>query len=405
MNKIKIYLLVFGAFACIFSPINVHALIAGNDVFGIDFRFNNPGARANGMGGAFIGLADDATAAYTNPAGLTVLTQPEISAEYKYGDYTNLVIDQMGETEYDDAVYDVSFLSFVYPQDNVTVALYRHKFLDMESKFLWHENDVSEVHINEVDVNIDAITLGAGLGLKLTDTFSLGLAVGFDTTNYRAFNTPIQNSDYKETVNDSDAQTHYTASMLWNPFGEFNLGLVYREGPEYMTRKLRYTDEAVPGDFVEEFDLENTLKVPDIYGLGLSYRFGGGFTCAFDVNYIEYSDLLDGLVLLDGGGGGPQAHELEVDDVCEVHVGLEYILDINDMPLAVRCGYFFKPDHRIIYDGPITEWRNILKEGDDDNIYSLGLGAVVSDNVQIDVAGSTGDTADEFTISVVYRYD
>jgi len=61
------------------------------DIFGIDFRINNPGARANGMGGAFVGLADDATAAYTNPAGLTILTKPEVTLEYKYGEYTNLV--------------------------------------------------------------------------------------------------------------------------------------------------------------------------------------------------------------------------------------------------------------------------------------------------------------------------
>ncbi|MGA1863612.1 MAG: hypothetical protein ACMUHX_00970 [bacterium] len=37
------------------------------------------GARAMGMGGAFIGVADDATAASWNPAGLLQLRQPEIS--------------------------------------------------------------------------------------------------------------------------------------------------------------------------------------------------------------------------------------------------------------------------------------------------------------------------------------
>jgi hypothetical protein len=36
---------------------------------GPQFNFVNPGARSLGMAGAFIGLADDSTAAYTNPAG------------------------------------------------------------------------------------------------------------------------------------------------------------------------------------------------------------------------------------------------------------------------------------------------------------------------------------------------
>src|SRR2546422_11079012 len=46
---------------------------------GFQFNFNNPGARALGMGGAFIGVADDATAAVTNPAGLVILQRPGLS--------------------------------------------------------------------------------------------------------------------------------------------------------------------------------------------------------------------------------------------------------------------------------------------------------------------------------------
>ena len=50
-------------------------------VLAIEFDFSNPGARSLAMGGAFVGLADDATAAYANPAGLTALLQPEVSLE------------------------------------------------------------------------------------------------------------------------------------------------------------------------------------------------------------------------------------------------------------------------------------------------------------------------------------
>src|SRR5258705_13873106 len=48
---------------------------------GLQFNFGNPGARSLGMGGAFIGLADDASAAEANPAGLTILRKPEFSIE------------------------------------------------------------------------------------------------------------------------------------------------------------------------------------------------------------------------------------------------------------------------------------------------------------------------------------
>src|ERR1700740_1184789 len=48
---------------------------------GLTFNFGNPGARSLGMGGAFLGLADDASAAEANPAGLTILRKPEVSIE------------------------------------------------------------------------------------------------------------------------------------------------------------------------------------------------------------------------------------------------------------------------------------------------------------------------------------
>ena len=54
----------------------------------IPFNLANPGARSMGMGGAFLGLADDSTAAYTNPAGLTQLVTPEVSAEVRHTEYS-----------------------------------------------------------------------------------------------------------------------------------------------------------------------------------------------------------------------------------------------------------------------------------------------------------------------------
>jgi long-subunit fatty acid transport protein len=53
------------------------------------------GARAVGMGGAFIAIADDATAASWNPAGLIQLERPEISI---VGDYINRTADYTSAT-------------------------------------------------------------------------------------------------------------------------------------------------------------------------------------------------------------------------------------------------------------------------------------------------------------------
>ncbi len=56
---------------------------------GTQFNFSTPGARSLALGGAFLGLADDATAAYTNPAGLAQLVAAEFSAEGRAFTFTS----------------------------------------------------------------------------------------------------------------------------------------------------------------------------------------------------------------------------------------------------------------------------------------------------------------------------
>ena len=64
------------------------AVATAQPVTSFEFSFSNPGARSMGFGGAFVALADDATAAFANPAGLIQLTRPEISAEGRSWSYT-----------------------------------------------------------------------------------------------------------------------------------------------------------------------------------------------------------------------------------------------------------------------------------------------------------------------------
>src|SRR2546427_10408748 len=85
---------------------------------GFQFNFNSPGARALGMGGAFIGVADDATAVVTNPAGLVILQRPELSGEVKYSQFTTRIkgfSDFQWQKDFDDSVTTPSFFSFVSP--------------------------------------------------------------------------------------------------------------------------------------------------------------------------------------------------------------------------------------------------------------------------------------------------
>ena len=66
---------------------------------GLTFNFGNPGARSLGMGGAFLGLADDASAAEANPSGLTVLRRPEVSVEVRNYQVRSVTVGQDAQGE------------------------------------------------------------------------------------------------------------------------------------------------------------------------------------------------------------------------------------------------------------------------------------------------------------------
>src|SRR5512145_2356232 len=112
---------------------------------GVQFSFAPPGARSMALGGAFMGLADDATAAYANPAGLTILSKPEVSFELRSSKFTSVYTDMgsmpprspsgtgvdtisgLVDGSLDDRVTSPSFVSVVFPKEKVAVALFRHE--------------------------------------------------------------------------------------------------------------------------------------------------------------------------------------------------------------------------------------------------------------------------------------
>src|SRR3954452_24921127 len=106
---------------------------------GLQFNFGNPGARSLGMGGAFLGLADDASAAEANPAGLTILRKPEITVEGRNYQEQQVFttsgtfpdIHRTSFSHYSQRI-DATFASVVYPTKHFTIGAYYHEPLRNE---------------------------------------------------------------------------------------------------------------------------------------------------------------------------------------------------------------------------------------------------------------------------------
>ncbi|MCA1652283.1 MAG: hypothetical protein LC753_19155 [Acidobacteria bacterium] len=106
----------------------------------LDFRFVTPGARPVGMGKTFIGLADDATAAASNPAGLSNLLEQEFSVEFVGTQikHDRFIPSNTGEVQtFGDYVLTPSFLSYVLPAGRATFSLFRHSVQDYRESFVF----------------------------------------------------------------------------------------------------------------------------------------------------------------------------------------------------------------------------------------------------------------------------
>ncbi|HYN22997.1 MAG TPA: hypothetical protein VE078_18710 [Thermoanaerobaculia bacterium] len=129
----------------------------------VKFSLSPPGARSLALGGAFLALADDATAAYTNPAGLTNLTVggSEVTMELRRNEFSNSFVDRGHYSTVPDEIpprvtntgsdfegpgilrdeaksetSGMSFLSFAYVLPRgLTLAVYRHELGNFATAF------------------------------------------------------------------------------------------------------------------------------------------------------------------------------------------------------------------------------------------------------------------------------
>ena len=389
------------------APATANALVVSGPDILPDFQFSNPGARSNAMGGAFIGVADDATAAYANPAGLTILTKPEASLEFKNSLYTSSIYLENGRKhEFEHSSFGASFIGYAAPRDKTAIALYRHQLLDLKEKTekISYTPDIT-TRLVDTEVDVEAVTYGIAFAARPIEALAAGISVGFTTLdyNYRSSYVAATNQADYGTISQVDTTTNaasYTGSLLYTPIDAVSLGLVYRYGPELETT---YTDS--DGKMVK-----NLLNIPDMYGAGLSWRIGNNLTLAADVNRVMYTDLLDELYYYDATAIGIKnpwtrnGTQFQVEDATEFHVGFEYILPFDKLPLALRGGYFNRPDHTIHYTENTLTYLKKFRQGEDDQIYSLGLGMVLGENGQVDFAASLGDLVEEYVLSMVYRF-
>jgi long-subunit fatty acid transport protein len=405
----------------------------------LELSYSDPGARSMGFGGAFVALADDATAAYANPAGLVQLARPEVSIEGRRWSYST-PFTQSGRVEgppsgfgidtvnglrtdtSNEVVTGLSFLSVAYPKGKWSLAAYRHQlanfeyFSETQGLFgggsnccqirQWDQQVTTDMEV--VSYGISAAyrindKLDIGFGAVYYDVFLLSQATMFlpDVLPEGFFGPtsffPERSLLSEDNVAD-DTDWGLTAGFVWRLPKGWKIGGVYRQGPEVELAAERKAGEASdlgvpPGGVL--FRVSGVpLELPDVTGLGFAYRApNGGLTVTFQWDYIEYSSITESLGLDDQ----------TVDNAQELHLGGEYVFLRSKPIVAVRLGAWLDPDHQIraTTDDPFVQ--ALLPRGDDEMHYTAGLGVALQ-SFQIDLGVDIADRVDTASVSVVYSF-
>lgn len=386
---------------------------------GIQFNFANPGARALGMGGAFLGLADDATAAYTNPAGLTILGASEIALEYRNTDYTTPFASggsfrsepfnsaNLGIDEADSSSGSVAYFSYTYAGDGWALAAFRHQPLSFDVAYTQQpiaiQNaagaQISSLPLKTTSLDTDLVNYGLSGAYRFSDQFSMGVAIVYSQFDLESRTARAGRNFQLQQADDNDVT--FNVGALWKLNEQWSLGAAYRRGGSFEYRAGNFNAAGEPLIVVD-----TAFDVPHVFGVGLSWRPSDNFALALDVNRVQYGNLANGYDDIFGA-----ATVLDIDDGTEIRLGGEYVFTQFTNPFSVRAGLWREPEHALFATGPtsgpqalsVDIDRALFLRGDDELHYSLGFGWAFS-SFQFDLAADFSDNVDTYSASGVVRF-
>jgi long-chain fatty acid transport protein len=398
----------------------------------LDFRFVTPGARAVAMGKTFIGLGDDATAAVSNPAGLSNLLEQEFSFEFTGTKikHQRFFPSEAGELQtFGEVVLTPSFFSYVVPLKRATLSVFRNSLQNYRERYEIGDRFVPAINGTEDGTfgNIAASVESFGFGgaYVLSRYISVGgsaTLLSLDLASEARSGTPLNPRNGTTTI-DSDLEWSGLAGVLVKPTSSLALGFTYNKGAifDVKTRLFgnflftlpdgRRIDVNYTGD---ERDLNYVL--PDRYSAGMSWRPSNSLTVLGDVSRVNYSQqITDKFLIVDfqDPAAGLSPDNFFINDVYEVHAGMEWRHYGARTTFALRGGAFTDPDHRLRFrsggnnpDHPadyLLNFRFNTGRSKTDVGVTAGGGVTLLNRVQIDAATSFSPDATDVVVSMVVR--
>jgi len=383
---------------------------------GLQFNFGNPGARSLGIGGAFIGLADDASAAEANPAGLTILRKPEFSIEARNyleqqimttsGTYPDLTRTPF--THYSDRV-EPTFASIVYPlPKNFVIGVYYNEplhnvgaaaVIPTLNQFTGAvETDVPNFYLPKPQYGDHPVTLQQCINIIQTSKdplgcleyttnpfltavdvqlrtfgltgawqagkFSVGVSARYHTFREAALTYRVSSTTYEPQSIAAQATANIGSDGSIN-IGQkkdftFGVGIKWAPSDKFSAGAVYKkgpsfttpTFIALSPDFTYQKLADTTFHIPDVYGAGISVRPIPTLTVNVDGVRVKYSNQVDDFISTVSALRSI-ANGFKAPDVTEIHAGAEYFFPWK-VPFALSLGWWRDPAHSTYWAGALN---------------------------------------------------
>lgn len=352
-------------------------------------NLNGNGSKAIAMGGAFIGLADDFSAVFWNPAGLTQMKEANLAL---------FATDVIPKATYKLAAFgiDAKTVNKMYPtpglgyfkplSPNLVVGVYAYAPSGLGAK--WNGPDLkvlSNGTTYEWESMLGVFALSPAIAFKLNEQLSLGMTLNLEYGMLKLKMPAL--GQYKENLNGIGFGA--TFGLLFKPNDAISLGLSFKTPMKStLSGEAEMAGAPVIG-LPNKDDAERKVTFPMWLGAGLCIKPAEEFTLTVDVQYSNWKKLKN-IPITYTNAGWKQAFEAASDmtlnwkNTVQWRFGLEYWVVES---FALRAGFYTDP---IV--API-DTHNILLPELGYNWITFGFGYKAG-NISLDFAVEYGKAKD-----------
>jgi long-chain fatty acid transport protein len=360
-------------------------------------NLNGLGTRSQSMGGAFVGIADDFSAVFWNPAGAAGFKQTtfgfyavDLIPRATYGQWPlTLEVPEI------DAKTKVSHylggLAAYYKPISSRVVVGLGIGTPSGLGTTWNGADFTEMTggtAYDLSSKVGVFCFSPLIAAKVTDWLSVGATLNI---NYGNFNLkmPGGTADLgEETVDLGQYEENMngwgfgaTFGVLVKPIDKLGLGLTVRTPSTVSFKGSARMSYLSLYDLPDTSDLTRKITWPLWIAGGVSFRPVGRLLLSADVHWTQWSKLdritteyLDTVWAALMEASGSDVRPLLWEDKAQIRFGAEYTLNATT---ALRAGYYNDPA-----PGPFTT-MNMLLPTHTYNAFSLGVGKTIGD-LQLD---------------------